>query len=311
MTHRTFAQRQAALRLGHRRLSERPPNLGLSSDSVAYRTHAPVIAQHRDSDALQRSNFAVVRDDLLDRFEYWTTGHSPQCGHPAAVAAGASGALCDCPPDVVVETFRHWAVGWTETWLVRVDAQRVRSTDLIEPTRAWLAAVEWLEALEAYPVADENHLGDLEYEEAWSYVADELDGPEGGWTEAVWQRLLEDSSLHLSELSHRDIEQALAYVWATVATEAVRVTREWLSLRQAGDGQITLEGETVRVSAEPPQSLSELEQLDPEDIEAPMMLDRLLQLSPYIEGPDGYELDAQMLLADLRAVTEALSDCYV
>ena len=303
MTHLTFAQRQQALRLGHRRLSERPPNLGLDSESVAYRTHAPVLGQHRDSEALERSNYTVVSTDLLGRFGSKVSAHAPAC---EAVGTDWDALPCDCPPDVVVETFRHWAVGWTESLLVRVDAHRVRPTDLLEPTEAWLEAVEWLEALEAYPVADEDHYSQLELDEACEYVASELDGLEGGWTQAVIEQLLDSPCGLSSELSWADIETALESVWVDHTIEAVRSTREWLSLRQAGDGQLTLEGETVSVSAEPPQSLSELEQLDPDSVDAPIELGRLLERRTVVTGSDGTEVEAQALLESLRDVLDAV-----
>lgn len=86
-----------------------------------------VIGTHRDDDALGRSNFAVIRDDLTTRF----------------------------PDDVRVESFSNWLVGWSESVLVRPDSE------------AWKAAEEWQAKLEDYPVANEDAWGEEESEEAF------------------------------------------------------------------------------------------------------------------------------------------------
>lgn len=84
------------------------------------------VSMHRDSDALERSNFRVIRDNLETRF----------------------------PDDIRVETFSNWLVGWSESVLVRPDSE------------AWEAAEEWEEKLAEYPVADEDAWSEEESEEA-------------------------------------------------------------------------------------------------------------------------------------------------
>ncbi len=88
------------------------------------------IGQHRDSDALERSNFEVISEDLLERF----------------------------PESVQIERSSHWAVGWVES--MRLDTSDEKAT---------LAAMDWHERLESYPVADEEHWSNLEREEDEEY----------------------------------------------------------------------------------------------------------------------------------------------
>jgi hypothetical protein len=88
---------------------------------------APV-AQNRDSGIRTRSNFQVVLKSLEE-------------------VAGDN-------DDVEVHRFGHWGNGWFEIILVRPD------------TQAAADAQDWEAALADYPIADENHLSDLEWEAA-------------------------------------------------------------------------------------------------------------------------------------------------
>lgn len=289
MSTYTTAQLVRYLSLGRARIAERPSNLGLSSDSVAYRSHAPAITQHRDSDALERSNYTVIADDLLRRFGDYVSQHAEGCD----VLDGTDSPACDCPRDVVTESYRHWAVGWTESVLVRVEAGRVRSFDLHLPTTAWVASAEWLEALESYPVADEMHYSELEHTEALEYLGSELDGLGGDWTCAVADRLTDSGSDWPSEHTpYSEIDHAMQSVWLERVESAVASVSEWLKLRQAGDGQLTLEGETVQVAASPPVSLEALEALEPWADDLPYAVSRAVEESEDCER--------------LESVTEAL-----
>lgn len=92
-----------------------------------------VLGQHRDSDALDRSNFRVILADLRSRF-------------PGTLGDG---------PDVDTETSSHWAVGWTEALIINPD-----NAELVA------AAHEWLDRLEDYPVASEDDWSQLESDDA-------------------------------------------------------------------------------------------------------------------------------------------------
>lgn len=92
-------------------------------------------ATHRDSDTVTRSNFTVMRDTLnaLPAVRDWSGD--------------------DCP--VAIERFNHWAVGWVDYLL-------------IDPAcgEAVTSAEELLTRLEDYPVLSDDHLSELENNEA-------------------------------------------------------------------------------------------------------------------------------------------------
>jgi hypothetical protein len=90
------------------------------------------LSQHRDSDALTRSNFI--------------------CGLEA-IGGGAS-------ETVHVVREGHWAVGWVE-WIA------IHESDLA----ALAKADKLLDDLDDYPVLNEEHFSDLEYTEAERYWA--------------------------------------------------------------------------------------------------------------------------------------------
>ena len=93
------------------------------------------VGQHRDSDCLARSNFTVVYQDLSARF-----GES-----------------------VDIARFGHWAVGWVEEIIFDVgneDCERAVSA--------------WQEKLDNYPVANEDHFSELEWEEMRDYLDSEI-----------------------------------------------------------------------------------------------------------------------------------------
>lgn len=84
------------------------------------------LGQHRDSDALSRSNF--------------------ECG--LKTLGGES-------ETVIIVRERHWAVGWVE-WIA------IHESD----SAAILAADEMRCALDSYPVLNEDHFSELEWTEA-------------------------------------------------------------------------------------------------------------------------------------------------
>lgn len=91
--------------------------------------HYVFMGQHRDSDSLSRSNFMCTLDAI----------------------GGESDTV-----QVVRES--HWAVGWIE-WIA------IHESD----TKALEIAESILKALEDYPVVNEDHWSNLEYEEACEY----------------------------------------------------------------------------------------------------------------------------------------------
>jgi hypothetical protein len=107
-----------------------------------------VAAQHRDSDSLSRSNFVSLLKLL--------GGESEQ---------------------VRIERANHWAVGWVE-YLIVAPANR---SGLREAIYAHSSVC-------SYPVLDETHWSELEYNEAWDFAEGELKRYEN------WQAAFDDAT---------------------------------------------------------------------------------------------------------------------
>ena len=101
----------------------------------------PVV--HRDSDILEQSNFQFIYADLLEE----------------------DGVKSE---DVFIVHSDHWAVGWVDQIAVRmfredilrIDNPEIECSDL-HP--AFIAVVDWHEALTAYPVASDEHFSEMEF----------------------------------------------------------------------------------------------------------------------------------------------------
>ncbi len=101
------------------------------------------VGQHRDSDPLDKSNYIVVLKNLKERF-----GES-----------------------VDDTRFRHWAVGWVEEVVFdNGNAEVVAAVD------------EWRANLDDYPIADEEHHSQMEWDDnhpdgdRWCYSEDSTCG---------------------------------------------------------------------------------------------------------------------------------------
>jgi len=113
------------------------PGFTYDGDRAAWCIAATV---HRDSDALERSNWHVLTRDIL--------------GLPEASDNE------DMLADAAIERISHFLVGWVDYLLVRPgSAQAAR-------------ALEWRQKLDGYPVADERHLSELEWNEDWCVRCD-------------------------------------------------------------------------------------------------------------------------------------------
>lgn len=82
--------------------------------------------KHRDSQALERSNFDVISEDLRRTY----------------------------PDDVDVMTMGHWGYGWVDRVVYNAEAVGVRE-----------AVDQWESALADYPVADEERFTEYEYDD--------------------------------------------------------------------------------------------------------------------------------------------------
>jgi hypothetical protein len=179
--------------------------------------------QHRDSDALDRSNWQVISEDMASRFpDYWQ-----------------------------VESASHWAVGWTEGGRVKVLEDASLGITLANLTEAFLACLEWKAALEDYPVADEEAYSALEYAEfcefleaeestLWQPIADRFYAktgqdfqPPDGFLSALISRCLDYGS-RADDLRWQDMEASAEEVW----TEHVASLRAAWQFFQAKAGGI-------------------------------------------------------------------------
>lgn len=104
------------------------------------------ISKHRDSDPLQRSNYAVIKDDLMEHF----------------------------PDDFEEVGMGHWAVGHVDSLIVRILKDASKPIEQENITDAFVSVSQWLNTLENYPVADDEHFSELCYEEAFDIIKDFL-----------------------------------------------------------------------------------------------------------------------------------------
>lgn len=106
---------------------QHPPYFGYRGDLDLFNTWGITpFAVHRDSNCRERSNWEVIAEDLQKRFpEAFDEIH---CG--------------------------HWGVGW-------IDHLCIDTTN----EEAVAAAYEWVRALENYPIANEEHCSELEWNE--------------------------------------------------------------------------------------------------------------------------------------------------
>lgn len=94
------------------------------------RTWAITFSKSRDSGILEQANYDAVKGDLEKQF----------------------------PMDVSDERFTHFAVGWVDHLLVRMLDKHGKVT------KAGVAALEWADRLESYPVADDEDYSRREFE---------------------------------------------------------------------------------------------------------------------------------------------------
>ena len=106
-----------------------------------------ICGQSRDSDALERSNYQRIFEDLIAKAE------SLNCQNDGIDGEGDQSNM--------VYDFRanHWAVGWVETVLICGNAPQ-ELTDYAESIG---------DALADYPVYDEDHYSELEWTESQEY----------------------------------------------------------------------------------------------------------------------------------------------
>ncbi len=145
------------------------PNFGYHGDLDLGITWAFVFDVHRDSDRLERSNWEVISKDLLKK-------------HPKTVE------ITNCG---------HWLVGWVDHLTIKMVDKNGRIT------RAGIDVLDWLEKLDQYPIADEDHYSNLEYTENYdnalqsikdeTYRVDLADNLPDNWHGLVYEWLSENN----------------------------------------------------------------------------------------------------------------------
>jgi hypothetical protein len=106
--------------------TEKPQDFGYWGNSDMFDTWGFTnIDQNRDSDPLEKANFKYITEELMGLF----------------------------PEDYRIETYNHWAVGSVDRLVCRVYED---DTDKKVIASSFFLAMEWLDKLNDYPVADEE-----------------------------------------------------------------------------------------------------------------------------------------------------------
>lgn len=122
---------------------EKPSDFGWWGNDDMFHTWGWAgIDMHRDSSILDQSNFAVITQDLIEKF----------------------------PDDFKIVGVGHWAVGHADRLTVRVLIDENNGFDESNITDAFKAAIEWLNELDDYPIANEEHYSEMEYLESIEFI---------------------------------------------------------------------------------------------------------------------------------------------
>ena len=135
------------------------------------------VDKNRDSDLLEISNFEVITKDLMTKF----------------------------PLDFRIENYSHWLVGNVDRLVCRILKHEIPFIDEVNQediTIAFRAAMEWLDKLRDYPVADEGDYSDKQYQQGIEEII-EWDKENPGiiykdnlnienWADRIWYELGND-----------------------------------------------------------------------------------------------------------------------
>lgn len=157
------------------------------------------VGQTRDSEALDRSNFQTISEDLQERY----------------------------PDEIEIMRFGHWACGWIEEI-----AYNVGNADLRNAVQAWR------DKLDNYPVANEEHYSELEYDELQDYLATELasrEFPAGVEIQAVVTEIMDggcpsrpdDIDAGMIDAAIADVQENLRREAATPPTDQLQILPDY------------------------------------------------------------------------------------
>lgn len=168
----------------------RPGSFGYYGDLDLFSTWGLTFTQHRDSDALGRSNYRRIMEDLT-------------------ALASRDG---DDPTAYVDEVHcSHWAHGWVDHIAVRVLIDPDEPVTPNNITAVFRHAAETARYLrEDYPVYDETDYSDLEFSEWDAYFTEEWDSMIARWDtddgpEPTDQEREDAHEYYLSEVDSREL----------------------------------------------------------------------------------------------------------
>lgn len=147
--------------------TEKPQDFGYWGSSDMFDTWGFTnIDQNRDSDVLEKANFKYITEELMAIY----------------------------PDDYRIETYNHWAVGSVDRLVCRVYED---DTDKKVIASSFYLAMEWLDKLDDYPVADEETYGkmidddNIDSIDFWNYLnpgfVDIVNNPD--WASEVYHEL--------------------------------------------------------------------------------------------------------------------------
>jgi hypothetical protein len=127
--------------------------------------------QSRDSNIMEKSNFKVITEDLIDRY----------------------------PNDFRIETFNHWAVGSVDRLTCRILIDEAKGCDEDNIAESFKESMNWHDKINDYPIADEDDYYVKLQDEAIDCIEnmDEhlllvTNTEENGWAEKLYFTLTND-----------------------------------------------------------------------------------------------------------------------
>ena len=168
--------------------TEKPQDFGYWGNSDMFDTWGfTKIDQNRDSDPLEKANFKYITEELMGLF----------------------------PEDYRIETYNHWAVGSVDRLVCRVYED---DTDKKVIASSFYLAMEWLDKLDDYPVADEETYskfidGDnIDSIDFWNYLnpgyVDIVNNPD--WASEVYHELEVNMDIDVRHSGFKDNDILMA-----------------------------------------------------------------------------------------------------
>lgn len=168
--------------------TEKPQDFGYWGSSDMFDTWGFTnIDQNRDSDVLEKANFKYITEELMAIY----------------------------PDDYRIETYNHWAVGSVDRLVCRVYED---DTDKKVIASSFYLAMEWLDKLDDYPVADEETYDkmidddNIDSIDFWNYLnpgfVDIVNNPD--WASEVYHELEVNMDINVRYSGFKDNDIMMA-----------------------------------------------------------------------------------------------------